>query len=432
MKRGKTFLAILLVLPFLSSLALANGLNLNGLGSKAVAMGGAFVGLADDFSAIFWNPAGIAQFKQKTFGLCGDDIIPNGTYKFDLALINAQTVSKHYLVGMAAYYHPIGENVVAGVSVYTPSGLGAKWDGADFSTITQGTAYDWTSTIGVVTISPALAFSLNDQIFIGVAANINYGMFDISTHAGAVDLPDPYPDVDLGQQTISLKGWGYGATVGILVKPVEMLSIGATFRSASKVKFSGDASISNLDALSTIPGDLYGATIPTESEMGGEVTWPMWLAAGVAFRPVENLTLTADVQYTNWKKIDVVEFDFTDQMWKLIMEPEEKNKMLMHWRNATQIRFGAEYRINSFALRGGYYMDPSPAPDETMNVLVPNFDFKAIAGGFGFSLNGLQIDVSLEYLIAKDRDIPITEIEAMPGSYTMKIWAASVSVGLNL
>ena len=41
----------------------ANGLNLNGVGSKAIAMGGAFIGQADDFSAIFWNPAGLTQMQ---------------------------------------------------------------------------------------------------------------------------------------------------------------------------------------------------------------------------------------------------------------------------------------------------------------------------------------------------------------------------------
>lgn len=432
MKRGKAFLAVLLVLPFLSSLALSNGLNLNGLGSKAVAMGGAFVGLADDFSAFFWNPAGIAQFKQVTFGLSGDDIIPTGTYKFDLALVNAQTERKHYFVGMAAIFVPISENVVAGVGVYTPSGLGANWDGTDFATLTLNKAYEWTSKIGVVTISPALAFKLNNQFFIGVAVNINYGMFDISTHAGKQNLPAPFPPLDLGQQKISLKGWGYGATIGVLVKPSEMFSIGATFRSSYKVKFSGDSSVSNMSALAGLPGPLFGAPIPNESDMKGEVTWPMWLAGGVAFRPIENLTLTADAQYTNWKKIDVITFEFTDTYWQLITASSGKNKMAMHWRNATQVRFGAEYRINTVAIRGGYYFDPSPAPDETMNVLVPNYDFNAVVVGFGFSLNGLRIDFSLEYLAGKERTIPITHTDAMPGVYTMKIWAPSISIGVNL
>ncbi len=32
-----------------------------GIGARAIAMGGAFVALADDPSAVFWNPAGLAQ-----------------------------------------------------------------------------------------------------------------------------------------------------------------------------------------------------------------------------------------------------------------------------------------------------------------------------------------------------------------------------------
>ncbi|MFC2083104.1 hypothetical protein ACFLSG_03600, partial [Candidatus Bipolaricaulota bacterium] len=34
---------------------------LNGIGARAMAMGGAFTALADDATAAFWNPAGLAQ-----------------------------------------------------------------------------------------------------------------------------------------------------------------------------------------------------------------------------------------------------------------------------------------------------------------------------------------------------------------------------------
>ena len=54
----------------------ANGLNLNGFGARAAAMGGAFVGLANDYTAVYWNPAGLALLKQPTFGLTGDILCP--------------------------------------------------------------------------------------------------------------------------------------------------------------------------------------------------------------------------------------------------------------------------------------------------------------------------------------------------------------------
>lgn len=140
MKKGRLFLCIVTCSVLLSSLAFANGLNLNSLGTKALTMGGAFVGLADDFSTIYWNPAGIAQFNKQYFGFYGTDIIPSTKYKMDalvpgigsVTLINAKNPTKHYLAGLAAYYHPITENLVAGIGVYAPSGLGAEWDGEDF------------------------------------------------------------------------------------------------------------------------------------------------------------------------------------------------------------------------------------------------------------------------------------------------------------
>ena len=129
MKKGRLVITIITFLAFLSPLSFANGLNLNGLGAKAVAMGGAFVGLADDFSAVFWNPAGIAQFDKKYIGFYGTDIIPSMTYKLDvpspignITLVDAKSVTEHFLAGMVAYYHPVSENLVAGFAVYASGG----------------------------------------------------------------------------------------------------------------------------------------------------------------------------------------------------------------------------------------------------------------------------------------------------------------------
>lgn len=435
MKKGRMYLTIIASLSVLSSLALANGLNLNSLGSRALAMGGAFVGLADDFSAIYWNPAGIAQFKTQYFGFYGTDIIPSGTYKLDMTypgigtipIVNAETETKHYLVGLAAYYYPINENLVAGIGIYVPAGLGTTWDGADFSAISMGGSYEWMSRIGMVTISPALAYKISEQVYVGAALNINYAMFDVKTHAGDQDL-----GINLGQYDENLSGWGYGATFGILVKPSEMVSLGATVRTKAKMKFSGDITIGNLSVLGLIPGTpLFGATIPNTTSAEREVTWPWWLAGGVAVKPVENLTITADLQWTQWSEIDIMESEYDDPLWSLLVDTERK----MHWDDALQIRFGAEYRINTIALRGGCYWDPSPAPDRTMNVLLPNYDFSAITFGLGYNLNGLQIDIAFEYLMGKERNVPLEKTlidpnweTAMPGKYDMKITVPNISI----
>lgn len=436
----KKILTGTLVLILLSTFALANGLNLNSLGSRALAMGGAFVGLADDFSTIFWNPAGLANFKAKSVGFYGTDIIPSGTYKLIVPppygpgqVIDAASKTKHYLAGMAAYIHPITENMVAAIGIYTPAGLGADWPSEQLAFASGNSAtIEWSSKIGLVTIAPTLAYKVNDMLSFGASININYGMFDLSTYAGKTTLPPPYnTEFDLGQYSESETGWGLGATIGVLFKPHPMFSIGATFRTPSTIKFSGSASISNLVLISQ----------PGRSDMSRDLTWPSWVAVGAAFYPIENLILTADVQYTNWQKIDEISTTYTDTIWSVLMTASGKDKMAMHWNDAFQIRFGGEYKASeALAFRAGYYFDPSPAPDRTMNILLPNYDFNVLTLGVGYNMNGLQIDVGFEYLMGKERVIDFVKTfplspyfdpafaHAMPGTYNMKIFVPNVSV----
>jgi long-chain fatty acid transport protein len=433
MIKKSTVLSVLALFFALSSLALANGLNLNSLGSRALAMGGAFVGLADDYSTIFWNPAGMTHFSTKYFGFYGTDLIPSGSYKFEvptpsglLTLVDAKTESKHYLSGLAAYYHPINEYLVAGIGVYVPSGLGAVWDGSDFTAVSDNAAYQWESRISLVTIAPAIAYKINDMVSVGAALNINYGMFSLKTHAGTADLAEPPYELDLGQYEENLKGWGFGATLGVQVKANEMLSFGATVRTPSKIKFSGEALISNLDLLG----------FKEKSDAERDVTWPLWIAAGVAFRPMEGLILTGDLQWTQWSKINVIETRYIDPFWSLFMAAGGRDVQPMRWKDTLQVRFGAEYMLQkNLALRGGYYYDPTPAPNQTLNVLLPSYTFNVFTLGLGYNLNGLAIDFGFELLLGKQREVDYGKVlydldyaSAQPGVYKMKIAVPNISI----
>ena len=420
----------------LSSLALANGLNLNSLGSRALSMGGAFVGLADDYSAIFWNPAGMAQFDKRYLGFYGTDVIPSGSYLLQvpapaglLTVVDAKTQSKHYLSGLLAYYQPINEYLVAGVGVYIPSGLGSSWDGNDFTGLSNNVAYEWESKIGLVTISPGVSYKINDMISVGATLNINYGMFSMKRWAGNTAIDQPVQVIDLGQSEMNLKGWGFGATAGVLVKASDMLSFGATIRTPNRVKFSGDTSLSNVD--------LLGFKESSEAEtVSPHLTFPLWIAGGVAFRPLSGLTLTGDLQWTQWSTLDQIELKFIDPYWSLFMTATGENKMHLEWKDALQIRFGAEYWLReNLAIRGGYYYDPTPTPDKTMNFLLPNYTFNVFTVGLGYTLNGLVIDLGLEFLAGKGREVEYAKwlldpvfANAQPGAYDMSIIVPNISI----
>lgn len=418
----------------------ANGLNLNGFGARASAMGGAFVGLADDYTAVFWNPAGLALIKMPTFGLTGDILMPKAEYGLTTAYATygMETKSKKYPAGLLGYFQPVGENVVVGLGAYTLSGLGAAWDNtgleaalvAPYPTsafFPELEPYKWESFIGSITVAPSIAVKLSEMLYVGATLNINYGFFKTDQWAEFVYIGPTAPDnlgaipmfANLGQQTLDVKGWGFGATFGVLVKPAEWISIGGTFRTQSKINLKGTTEIEYL-------GNIGFPESESDTEMS--VASPMWLAGGVALKPVEGLTLTFDAQYTNWSKLDEIALTFGDPEWAFHLE--EDAALLLNWQNKTQLRFGAEYDFGSFALRGGYYYDPAPAPDETLNILTPSFTFNSVIGGFGYKSGNFRLDLALEYLMGKDRTV-LPSGDNLPGLYKMKILVPMFSLSFG-
>jgi len=254
------------------------------------------------------------------------------------------------------------------------------------------------------------------MIYLGASVNINYGFFQTDQWGETQTLiagPPPYI-FNFGQASMDVKGWGYGATFGLLVKPSDMISFGVTYRLQSKIKMKGTTSLENMPAFGTfLPGK---PVLSEDSDAELTATSPMWLAGGVSIKPVDNLTLAFDLQWTNWKKLDVLTVDLLDEGWNAIGLTE--NELDLQWADKMQIRAGIEYTLGKFALRGGFYHDPAPAPDATLNILVPSFNYNSIAGGFGYKTGGLSLDFAVEYLMGKDRTVAAG---AMPGAYTMNI-----------
>ena len=407
----------------------ANGLNLNGLGARAASMGGAFVGLADDYTAVFWNPAGLALIQKPTFGLTGELLLPSSTYGF--TGFEMKTENKAYPAGILGYFTPISKKVVIGLGVYTPSGLGADWvnPGLEEAMIYPYPpaaftppvgAYQWKSFIGAITIAPSVAVKLSEKVSLGATLNINYGFFKTDQWGQYQIIPNPPKTpilFNFGQATMDVKGWGVGATFGLLVKPSDRVSFGLTYRLQSKVKMSGTMTLENLPLLNPALPDTTPAKL--------DATNPMWLAGGIAVKPLTNLTFTFDLQWTNWKKLQTLDVTFSDPTWNSFGETGKT--LELYWANKTQIRFGAEYVKGNLAFRAGYYYDPAPAPDDTMNILIPSFTYNSFQLGFGYRMGSSScLDLCVEYLDGQTRTIT-SETAAMPGIYTMKIWVPMLS-----
>ncbi len=407
----------------------ANGLNLNGQGSKAIAMGGAFIGQADDFSAIFWNPAGLSQMKRSSLTFFATDLIPSGTYVFPAYGIDAKTKASMYPSGAFTYFKPINEKLVIGIGAYVPAGSGSNWDVEELKAlsygITKGKAGNtllWKSMIAVVSISPAISYKINDVFSVGATFNANYAFMKLKKPAtfrlllGHLDLK--YAE----QYDESTTAWGFGATFGLMVKPVDKLSIGLTVRTPVSITFKGDATndiASNPFIQISAPG------LPTTSGIERKATWPLWAGLGISFKPMDKLTLNFDLQYTQWEKIQSIDATYDNAKWQALFAAGAK--LDLKWENKIQYRFGLEYAVSDkLALRAGYYYDPSPSPVETLSILLPEITYNVITVGFGYKTDKISLDLCLEDLMGKDADSPLAG-GLMPGTHGNSILVPNIA-----
>ncbi len=85
----RRLIAIVAILGILSGSALAadpqggrESLFLLGAGSRSVGMGGAFVALADDATAVYWNPAGLARLQHRELSIMHTSLWEDTRYQF--------------------------------------------------------------------------------------------------------------------------------------------------------------------------------------------------------------------------------------------------------------------------------------------------------------------------------------------------------------
>lgn len=435
MKRIHTLISALLVVFMLSGGLMANGLSLNSIGTRALAMGGAFVGLSDDLTAIYWNPAGLTQMQGINFEIFGSDIIPIGTYQWKNPAFGMNTdatmKSNHYISPNLFASYGMGD-LTLGLGLYVPAGLGAEWDGSELLQLSNGVPLEWMSKIAAINISPSIAYKASDALSVGMAVNVYYGMFDMKRPANVDALLTSF------QYDESSTGIGYGVTLGALIKLHENVNLGLTYRTKSTIAMSGTAKNAFIPIASQ-------GTAPEETDFDRDVSWPMWLAAGLALKPAENLTVTIDAQFSQWSESSK-EFktEYKDPFWAAATGATGDDTFELHWKDATQIRFGVEYWLAPhFALRGGYYNDPAPAPDETLIFLFPSSSNEVATLGLGYKSDTFFVNVAFEYLFGADRVIsdefkdPITDPtdpfkNAQPGTHHLDVFAFSLGFGMAL
>jgi long-chain fatty acid transport protein len=124
---------------------------------------------------------------------------------------------------------------------------------------------------------------------------------------------------------------------------------------------------------------------------------------------------------------------YDEAYWQAALSAGGDDEFELNWEDALQIRLGGEYLVSpSTAIRLGYYYDPAPAPDETLNVLFPSSTNHVVTAGLGHSFGKYRVDAAVEYLIGADREIEVNATNAQPGIHHLDVFAFSLGFGYAL
>lgn len=356
-------------------------------GVVAMSLAGAFTGLANDPSAIWHNPAGLAWVDGTQLLVGATFIFPSGSVTM-VNLTGQPTFNqKKQIFYPPNFYltHKLTDRLAVGIGVFAPFGLGTSWpnENNDFPLRYLAVMAD----MKTIQVNGVVAYKLSDNVSIGggvyyVNSHLKQDLVQLVTIPGVTPVSFDVP------ASLKGKGTSFGWNAGILFK-MDKISFGANYRSRFNVDYSGTA-VNSLEFVSPP----YRPFIPTNGNATLTFKFPDILTFGLAFHISDKVTWTVDYHEYLWKRYDAytVKIDYPSPFpdAEIIAEP--------HWKNNPCYRTGLKYQYNDrLTLMGGILFDKTPQPVDDMNPALPDSNRLGVTFGFAQKIGKISLEFAYQY-----------------------------------
>ncbi len=406
-----------------------------GVGARSLGMGDAAVGTVNDYTSLFWNPAGLALGRnfEFSFGLSNNGVSNDATY-LDVTHSSSKNATNLNNIG---FVYPIATtqgsltfgfgfgrmssfNNTASFGAFNPQSSIVQSMAPAPSTDLSGYSSDGlagflnnnlafqtfladTSTIGGrLLMYPYVTDSVHQSatileggglnnwsfggaveiakdLMVGGSLNFVSGSYTYDRQFTEYDSRGVYvygPPFDFQQfiyeSTISSDISGFNALFGLMFRKQGKYQLGLTVRTPTHFDISETFTDNGRSSFKN--GDYFQQTYNNETKYS--ITSPFVFSGGLMVQATDWLVLAGDAEYTDWTQM---QFDSNDPA--LI----DENHFIQTGMKATwNLRGGAEFTIWSLGLhlRGGYILKPSPYVGDPSS-----YDQTYYTGGLGFDLD---------------------------------------------
>jgi long-chain fatty acid transport protein len=399
--------------------------------ASAQAMADARTAVADDPSAIWYNPAAITELGglQLQLGVIG--ILPETRYEpagrpaqpreFLGQPVNdgenptsAKTKGYSPPSGFVTY-NVAGSGVCLGLGVNSPLGLGIYWPGdwdGRFITTESDLVTILTNLVVAVDLAHLAGFKSSFKLSLAVGYDLLYGEARMSQRIdlrvgealSGGRLVNPW-----GELTLTGDGLAHGFNLAVYAEWPGQLALGVSYRSGMQLELAGTARL-RFNEAGEQTRQMAGLMFPEGDTTGGRVTLslPHHINVGLAYLGVEDLIVAADLYVGLWRSYQelAVQFDCVaaGECDDLALDPIPAN-----WRDAFQIALGAEYRLfGAWAIRAGLAHITQTVPAETYDPSLPDGPRYQLGLGAGWANQTWKVDLGYAFITwqgTKDNDV---------------------------
>ncbi len=416
----------------------AGGFSIYEQGGRAMGLAGAFAARADDASAMFYNPAGIAFLDGTHFYGGVTLILPTakfaGITPYPGFGVQEETKDRVFTPPTFFITHRLGQKLGIGFGVYVPYGLGVEWDKRDEFT---GRYISQNAELQSFYFAPEVAYQLTDKLAIAGGAQFVYSTVKLERA-----LSQPFNGAVLDVATLELTGDNGGSFAfdfSAMYKATDKLQFGGVYRSKVTNDYTGDADFTQVSTGDATLDAIIAAGLPANSSgenligVATKIKFPWQAAAGVMFRATDKLILEFDLTRFGWSQFDELPFDFAAEEADGDVNTPENSIVVEDYDDVNQYRFGAEYLASpKLSLRAGYLYDTTPQPTKSLSVLLPDANRHDITVGFGYDTGKFTIDGAYMIILAKERSTEGLNLDNYNGTFNFGAQLYGLSLGYRL
>jgi hypothetical protein len=406
--------------------------------ARFAAQGGAIGALGGDFSSVLVNPAGLAFYRSSEMTLSPAFYWVNTSSQFmgrstddsqlrftvgNIGLVQATTsdsksgiVSASYAVGYNTLVNFNNNTLTYGTNTNSsllddftwhanadPNNLNSYYEQLAFDAFLMpfdSTAGEYwhdmqldgygqevnrsseqSGYIGEYSLSGAL--NISNLIYMGASFGIHSLRFYEDIYHIETDMDDHVLDFNSFRfrEYNSTEGWGYTFRMGMIVRPVQMIRVGASFQlptyysltdqKVTDIKSYWDNGSGIPETSETSPNGIYDYKLRT----------PFRVNAHASLILLKMATISAAYEFVDYSssKLDTYDYKFF----------EENDRIRQDFQAAHNVKMGAEVRTGSLYFRGGAQYLRSPFVDERNNA-----ESWILGGGLGVRSKSVYLDMS--------------------------------------